>query len=68
MALASEFLEKLKTNNELPTPPGVVLRLLELTQRSDPSIHEVSATVAADPAITAKLLRYVNSPMAGVGR
>jgi len=68
MALPAGFLERLKTKNGLPTPPGVVLRLLELTQEADPSVREVSATVAADPAITAKLLRYVNSPMAGVGR
>ncbi|MGD2109029.1 MAG: GGDEF domain-containing protein [Phycisphaerae bacterium] len=68
MSTSFDIIAKLRSTNGLATPPGVVLKLLELTQQPDPSVREVSAAVAADPAITAKLLRYVNSPMAGVGR
>src|SRR3972149_9835519 len=52
----------------MPTPPSVVLRLLELTRRMDVTVREIADTVALDPGLSAKILRFVNSPMAGVGR
>jgi diguanylate cyclase (GGDEF)-like protein len=61
-------LERLEASGKMPTPPGVVLRLLELTRRVDVSVREIADTVALDPGLSAKILRFVNSPMAGVGR
>ncbi len=62
------ILGQLEKAGKLPTPPGVVHRLLELTRGSDASVREVADTISADPALAAKILRFVNSPMAGVGR
>jgi diguanylate cyclase (GGDEF)-like protein len=50
----------------LPTPPGVVFRLLALTRREDVAVSEVAELVGGDAALAAKILRFVNSPMAGV--
>ncbi len=60
--------DRLELNGKLPTPPGVVVRLLELTRQSDVSTRDIAEAIAMDPVLTAKILRFVNSPMAGVGR
>lgn len=52
----------------MPTPPTVVVQLLDLTKKSDVSIQEIANVIGLDPALTAKVLRFVNSPMAGVAR
>lgn len=63
-----QFVDQLDSVGQLPTPPGVVARLLEVTQRPDASAHEVAKVVSGDPAMSAKILRFVNSPMAGINR
>ncbi len=65
----SEILfEKLEACGKLPTPPAVVVKLLDLTRKPDVSIREVADTLALDPVLAAKILRFVNSPMSGVTR
>lgn len=65
--VTANVFERLETSGKMPTPPGVVLRLLELTRRMDVGVREIADTVALDPGLSAKILRFVNSPMAGVG-
>ena len=64
----ASLFEKLQKTGRLPTPPGVVLRLLELTRSPDVSTKELTAAIAPDPALTAKILRFANSPLAGSTR
>ncbi len=59
---------RLGKTGRLPTPPAVVIRLLELTRRSDVALKEIADTVAMDPSLSAKILRFVNSPLAGLSR
>ena len=59
---------RLGKTGRLPTPPAVVIRLLELTRRSDVAVKELADTVAMDPGLSAKILRFVNSPLAGLSR
>ena len=66
--MAQTLFERLEAAGSLPTPPGVVVRLLELTRREDASVREIADTIAMDPRLVAKILRFVNSPMAGVAR
>ena len=66
--MLKDLFTRLEASGKLPTPPGVVLRLLELTRRSDVSVKEIADTIAIDPGLAAKILRFVNSPMAGVAR
>ncbi len=66
--MSKNLFDRLETNGKMPTPPGVVLRLLELTRRAEVSVREIADTIALDPGLSAKILRFVNSPMAGVGR
>lgn len=60
--------ERIQAAGQLPTPPGVVVRLLELTRNPEVSAKEIADTVAMDPGLSAKILRFVNSPLAGLKR
>jgi len=66
--MPSELFERLRRTSKLPTPPGVVLQLLDLTRQDDVSAKEIADVIMQDPALAAKILRFANSPMAGVPR
>ena len=66
--MSGTLLQRLESTGKLPTPPGVVLQLLDLTRREDVSARDIADTLALDPALAAKVLRFANSPMAGMPR
>jgi hypothetical protein len=49
-----------KTDN-LPTLPGIAIKLLQAVQKQEPNINEISKTLSNDVALTAKILKLVNS-------
>lgn len=53
---------------KLPTIPKVGQQLLASFNSDDVSVHEISAQLAADPALSAKLLRLANSAYFHVSR
>ena len=65
-------LRKLKTlidqPGKLPTVPKVTQKLIESFSDEDVSIDEIARQLAADPALTAKLLRLANSAYFHVSR
>lgn len=67
-AMSHTVFEELRAAGQLPTPPGVVVQLLELTRQEDVTAKQISDTITCDPVLTAKILRFANSPMAGVAR
>ena len=66
--MPTDIFKRLEATGKLPTPPGVVLRLLEVTRRPDASVREVAEIIGTDPGLTSKIVRFINSPMAGIGR
>ncbi|HSW45134.1 MAG TPA: HDOD domain-containing protein, partial [Phycisphaerae bacterium] len=66
--MTGSLLSKLKSNSRLPSPPGTALHLLELCQQDDVSIVDLANTLAADPALSLRLLKYANSAMMGCGK
>lgn len=65
----SELLvNQLRSARRLPSPPGTALRVLELCRREDTEVKQIADAIMSDPALSARLLRYANSPMAGAGR
>ncbi len=60
--------EKLSDACGVPTPLGIVLKLLEMTKNENVSAREIADTIAMDPGLTARILKFANSPMAGIGR
>jgi diguanylate cyclase (GGDEF)-like protein len=55
--------EKLERCSTLPTLPAVAIRVLQLCQSDDLDLGKIAATISQDPALSAKVLRLVNSPV-----
>lgn len=49
--------------DDLPSPPGVALRLLELYNQDDVNISELAQVIQVDPVLSSKLIDYCNSPI-----
>lgn len=58
-----DLLARLGQLVDLPSPAGVVMRVLELGQDPEVSLAEVAKVIGLDPALTTKLLRMANSPL-----
>jgi hypothetical protein len=54
---------KLKHCKDLPSPPGIASRILDLSQDETASFADVADIISIDPALTAKVLRIANSPI-----
>lgn len=61
-------LHELKVAGELPSPTGVALALLELTQKNDASIKEIARVIQTDPVLSGRLLKFANSAFVGLRR
>ena len=55
----------LKATGMLPSPKGVALAVLELTQKSDVSLQTLTHLVQTDPAMAGRILRYANAVHGG---
>lgn len=56
----SPILSRLKVSNRLPTPKGVALEVINLTQRDDVSNHDIVRLVGSDPALSARVIKAAN--------
>jgi len=52
----------------LPTLPGVYLQIIHLTSNSRSSVRDISRVISADPALSSKILKLVNSAYYGFPR
>ena len=59
-------LERVLACPNLPTLPGVAMKVLELTRDPKVSIASIATLVQNDPALTAKVLKTVNSSYYGL--
>ncbi len=51
---------------DLPTPPNVVFRLLEVIQDEERSFTEIGDIISKDPSLTAKMMKVANSSIFGL--
>lgn len=61
-----EVLQKVLECRNLPSLPAVAARVLELTQNSEVSLKDLTATITNDQALAAKVLKTVNSSFFGL--
>jgi diguanylate cyclase (GGDEF)-like protein len=61
-----EVTESILAADDLPSPPGVALRLLDLYSKPDFKIHDMANVIRTDPALTGKIIQYCNSPILGL--
>ena len=65
----SELLDDLQHKRLLlPTLPEVALKIREVTDDPDASMHDLSTIIASDPALSARLIQIANSPLLRTGR
>lgn len=61
--------EQLKAAGDLPSPKGVALAIMRLSQRDDVSLVELARVIKTDPAFVGRLLKAANGVNAlGFGR
>ena len=58
--------EQLKKCKTLPTLPGVAVELISQFRKSEVNLEKTSQIIQRDPALTATVLKFVNSPCYGV--
>jgi two-component system, cell cycle response regulator len=54
-------IEHLRLDSKLPTPRGVALAILELSQRENATLGEIARLVQTDPALSGRLIKLSNS-------
>lgn len=60
--MTQEQIQKIIAENiELPTPPTIAVQILNTFQKEDSTLQDLARIIAADPALTAKMLRIANS-------
>ena len=55
----------LEDHKELSSLPHVLVEVIKISNDPDSSVSDISAIILKDPALTAKMLRVVNSPYYG---
>ncbi len=53
---------------DLPSPPSVAIELLNLFNERDVLIDQIANVINVDPALSAKIIAYCNSPLLGATR
>ncbi len=51
--------------DQLPTLPGIAIKLLEAIRQKEPDIDEISRIISSDVVLTTKILKLANSPFYG---
>lgn len=51
--------------DQLPTLPGIAIKLLEAIRKKDPDVKEISRIISSDVVLTTKILKLANSPFYG---
>jgi len=63
--LKSSLYAQLARTQRLPSPSTTALKILELAESPDVTVKQISEMILTDPAMSARLLKYANSPMVG---
>lgn len=59
---------QLKISGRLPTPKGVALQAIELTQQADASNQAIAHLISADPALSVRVIKAANVLLANSSR
>ncbi|MGB5339256.1 MAG: HDOD domain-containing protein, partial [Gammaproteobacteria bacterium] len=63
-----KLLKRLNKCTNLPSPPNIAMRIIEMAQDPEIDIGKVAEVVSLDPALAAKVLRVTNSPIYALRR
>jgi two-component system cell cycle response regulator len=65
VSYVSSRFEQLKATGALPSPDGVALEILRLSQSEDTTIAQFAHVLKADPALASRLVKFANSTCGG---
>jgi len=65
---SQQILDKLKISGRLPSPKGVALQVIELTQRDEVTNHDLVRLIGADPALSQRVVKAANTLLGHVSR
>lgn len=68
VSIDDSLLARLENCTNLPSPPTVAVRIIELSNDLNVDIGKVADVISMDPALSAKILRIANSPIYAVRR
>src|SRR5712692_2217820 len=63
-----ELLKQIAANPSIPSPPTVVLRVLDKASEPDCTIADLCQIIQVDPGLAGRILRIVNSATFGLSR
>lgn len=66
--MKTDAYELIKATEKLPSPKGVALEILRLTEDDSTTVESLGMVIESDPALASKLLKVVNSPLSGSTR
>ena len=66
--MSCTILERVRRGENLPSLPTVAVEILRLTRDQDASVEDLARLIQQDPALTARMLKVVNSSMFGIPR
>jgi len=66
--MTQTILDHLQKAENLPSLPTVAMEILKLTRDPDSTVDDLAEVIRNDPALSAKILKMVNSSMFGISR
>src|SRR5437773_848902 len=63
-----ELLKQIATNPKIPSPPTVVLQVLDKASAPDCTVADLCKIIQIDPGMAGRILRIVNSATFGLSR
>ncbi len=67
-AMQPDVMKKLERCKRLPSLPAVAMEVLRLCQQPEFSMQDLANIISKDPALSAKILKVINSPMFSLAR
>jgi two-component system, cell cycle response regulator len=61
-------IDELKATGRLPSPTGVALAVLHLTQEPNTTVEQLANLLKGDPALSGRILKFANSAFTGARR
>jgi len=59
---------KIKSTTTLPSPTGTAMEVLRMVENESATLDQLAALVETDPALASRIMKFVNSPLAGLSR
>ncbi len=65
---SGSIIDRFRASERLPSLPSVAVEVLALTEQPDCTIEQLAGVIQNDPALTARILKVINSPLFGVAK